>query len=477
MHVDLRQSQLFIDDTWIEDTFRLGRQLHQPRKYIEPILKPDRPWEQSAILLWGSVLYDPISRRFQIWYVTWLRMQISQALPYDHPGWSVCYAESADGIHWEKPNLGLYPFAGSKANNIVWQMQREIDGVTVVPPSGDDSQYTMIFWTRGDPPVRTAWEGTNSGLWTAKSRDGIHWELAEPHPVVSGVGDRTTVVSDRAGFAAFTRTAKSWQRYPVRTVNRLESQDAIHWSEPELILKPDLLDGADMEFYGMVAFPYECVYLGLLERMHRIPDVVDTELVISHDSRAWQRIAPRSAFLPLGSNGQWDCAWVTIAQNPPIRLDNRLWFYYSGRSGTHGSPYPHNAGAVGLATLRRDGFASLEAGQDTGWIKTKPIHWLGGDLLVNADAVRSPDGYHQLYGGCIRAEIRDTQGNVIPGYELECSLPLLDDSLSALDGFTALRWENGVSLNALASRDIQIIFSLQAARLYAFRSDADSQKN
>ncbi len=31
-----------------------------------------------------------------------------------------CYAESKDGIHWTKPNLGLYEFAGSKANNIVW---------------------------------------------------------------------------------------------------------------------------------------------------------------------------------------------------------------------------------------------------------------------------------------------------------------------------------------------------------------------
>ena len=31
-----------------------------------------------------------------------------------------CYAESKDGITWTKPELGLFEFDGSKANNIVW---------------------------------------------------------------------------------------------------------------------------------------------------------------------------------------------------------------------------------------------------------------------------------------------------------------------------------------------------------------------
>ena len=31
-----------------------------------------------------------------------------------------CYAESPDGIHWTKPELGLFDWNGSKQNNIVW---------------------------------------------------------------------------------------------------------------------------------------------------------------------------------------------------------------------------------------------------------------------------------------------------------------------------------------------------------------------
>ena len=32
---------------------------------------------------------------------------------------STCYAVSNDGIHWTRPNLGLFEYEGSKDNNIV----------------------------------------------------------------------------------------------------------------------------------------------------------------------------------------------------------------------------------------------------------------------------------------------------------------------------------------------------------------------
>ena len=32
----------------------------------------------------------------------------------------VCYAESKDGVHWTRPELGLVEFEGSKKNNIIW---------------------------------------------------------------------------------------------------------------------------------------------------------------------------------------------------------------------------------------------------------------------------------------------------------------------------------------------------------------------
>ena len=50
---------------------------------------------------------------------------------FSHPRWTGRYdhlAYSTDGVHWEKPNLGIIPFNGSSENNIVG------------PPSPDANQ-------------------------------------------------------------------------------------------------------------------------------------------------------------------------------------------------------------------------------------------------------------------------------------------------------------------------------------------------
>lgn len=36
-----------------------------------------------------------------------------------NPRWSA-HAESQDGIHWEKPDLGIIEFDGSRDSNLVW---------------------------------------------------------------------------------------------------------------------------------------------------------------------------------------------------------------------------------------------------------------------------------------------------------------------------------------------------------------------
>ena len=39
---------------------------------------------------------------------------------FGRPGIVVCYAQSRDGIHFEKPELGICEYNGSKADNIIW---------------------------------------------------------------------------------------------------------------------------------------------------------------------------------------------------------------------------------------------------------------------------------------------------------------------------------------------------------------------
>jgi len=90
------------------------------------------------------------------------------------------------------------------------------------------------------------------------------------------------------------------------------------------------------------------------------PDRLDTELIWSHDGGyQWNRAPKRPAFLSPSAERRWDDTWTSLPTNAPIRHQGRLWCYYSGRSGAHSAQFPTNDGAIGLAMLRIDGFASL----------------------------------------------------------------------------------------------------------------------
>ena len=60
-------------------------------------------------------------------------------------------------------------------------------------------------------------------------------------------------------------------------------------------------------------------------------------------------------------------------------------------------------GATGVAILRRDGFASMDAGEEAGTLTTRPLTFRGKYLFVNADAPQ----------GELRAEVLDETGRPI----------------------------------------------------------------
>ena len=121
--------------------------------------------------------------------------------------------------------------------------------------------------------------------------------------------------------------------------------------------------------YGMSTFAYESMYMGLLW-IFRATDVdgyyigpVYSEIASSRDGVNWTREeeAPRPAMLPLGSAGEWDDGQLYTAK-APIRVGNELWIYYGACDDVHGTAVKKLNCSIGLATLRKDGFASLDAG-------------------------------------------------------------------------------------------------------------------
>src|SRR3990172_11806828 len=112
--------ELFIDRQILNDVhqrmYNVRQTLHQPVKYEgNPIFSPEMPWEGGRCQVgtyphdfgtFGGTLYDPDEKIFKMWYVG-----VGGGIPNN---WFMCYATSKDGIHWERPNLGMFPYNGSK---------------------------------------------------------------------------------------------------------------------------------------------------------------------------------------------------------------------------------------------------------------------------------------------------------------------------------------------------------------------------
>ena len=107
--------ELFID-SFLIDRFvgKAEQRLHKPIPR-EIAIVHDAPWEGSGSG-YHSVFQD--GDIYRMYYKAW-HLDVSQGKLNSnvHPLFC-CYAESKDGIHWTKPNLGIHVFNGSKNNNI-----------------------------------------------------------------------------------------------------------------------------------------------------------------------------------------------------------------------------------------------------------------------------------------------------------------------------------------------------------------------
>ena len=88
----------------------------------------------------------------------------------------VCYAVSTDGVNWEKPELGLVEFNGSKRNNL---LPFEAPGTpascsVLYDPEDPDPARRFKMVTEDNPYYITA----------SYSHDGIHWKEGPNNPIL-----------------------------------------------------------------------------------------------------------------------------------------------------------------------------------------------------------------------------------------------------------------------------------------------------
>jgi hypothetical protein len=102
----------------------------------------------------------------------------------------------------------------------------------------------------------------------------------------------------------------------------------------------------------------------------------------------------------------------------------------------------YSGGSIGLATLRRDGFASMDG---PGMLTTRPVQFKGSHLFVNLN-------------GELRVEVLDDAGKVIRSSKV------------ASGDKTKLRleWSDASDLSEVVGRNVKFRFHLMNGFLYAF---------
>ena len=326
------------------------------------------------------------------------------------------------------------------------------------------------------------------GMYEAVSKDGYHWTeldvvVAYPpkedlHDYQDGrEGTRALAGSDvyylwaRKVNGEFVVTYKEDQSLARRSVGMSRGPDFKSFSDTRIILRSDLLDPPDVQYHGMVGFPYGDMYLGLAERWFGAPTHFEIMLVWSHDLETWHMPPNRQAFI--GPTFPWNAAWTTCSTGGPVQSGNQLRIYFGGQSGSHihVKKGPHKIGNIGLAEITVDRFVSVSAGYMDGRLVTKPMQWPGGDLMLNASTTRELDADPRLAGGQMSIEVWDEDGQPIDGFSgdqrasFEGNHPARGDTDAAV-----IRWPGDRSLSELAGRGIRLVFHLRGAHLYSFRS-------
>jgi hypothetical protein len=225
-------------------------------------------------------------------------------------------------------------------------------------------------------------------------------------------------------------------------VDRLDPQ------RDDLKIKPQLYN-LDAVAYESLMVGFFTIWRGQPADRHKPNNVV---LGYSRDVWHWSR-PDRRAFCPVSDRqGDWNANNVQSAGGGFLVVGDELYFYVSGRTGRPGN---NKAGTLttGLATLRRDGFASMEAGEAGGTLTTRPLRFTGKHLFVNVD---DPNGE-------LRVEILDQAGQVLPRFTVEQCV-----SVKANKTLHPVRWKVADDLSSLANQLVRIRFHLRNGRLYAF---------
>ncbi len=524
--------QVFIDGRLLEVSEGVELVVHQPIKTNQITIAPEHPWETTIS---GSSTVIKAGDVYHLWYSA--RAPKKRDPDTGEPMWnkgrfqSLAYARSQDGIHWEKPMLGLAEIFGSTENNIVLGygaggVKEGLIGTTVFldPNAVAEERFRQLAYVR-NPPALPA-----SALHLFSSPDGIHWSLTRKSVIVFESKkhhlDSPNVIfwDDRIHkYAAYIRRNLRPPGSQGRAVARSESDhlerfmnaevtpvvlavdhlDPHHYDsrEDRNVQVMDLYTNATVkypwaqdayymfpsayyhyhsrflrEFENDSVFDFESFWDKKGETMPREGQTaantgpLDIRFAASRDGVDWHRY-DRRAFVDLGMKGEFDSKsnYMILGLVPALN-GREMYMYYSGSDQIHAWGFQPQSEAV-----RREGLGPVQN------IRALSRLVLRRDGFISVRA-SYPGG--QFTTPVLRFEGRELVLNVDTSALGTLRVEILDELANPLEGFRLadcdrihttnemnriVTWHRQSDLSRLAGKPIRLRFVMNDTDLYAFQ--------
>jgi len=444
--------ELFVDHYLVETLDGCDLRLNPPERR-EVVFQVEHPGENACTACY-NLTRNPDDDRILLYYRGFY--PIGERLADWAESQTANLAFSDDGVHFERPSLGLVEFEGSRDNNIFYR--------------GYEAHNFLVF--RDDNPAADPQQRFKAVGGSAKNRlygftsaDGVHWNRLQEEPLdITGAFDSANVPlwdPHARCYRLFSRYFEEIDGQRVRAIQSCTSEDFVHWTDA---VPHQYAEGVELEqFYTNATVPCP----GAEHLLISCPKRFFPERVLNTEGMDYPGEGlSDAAFMTSRDGVHWDRTFRQAWVRPG--LDQRNW--------THRNCTP----AVGILETAPDEwsmyisehygwddnrlrrlavpphrFASLHADVPGGEVLTPPLTFEGGELYLN---------FATSSGGSVQAEILGADGRPLPGYRLEDSPTLYGDALSR-----AVRWAGDRPAGPLSGQAVRLRLVLRDADVYALQ--------